>query len=99
MRWFTIALADVVGSAALNAAVVSATLAGPAVIQGAGGFFSIPVMRLKEKRWTNVVRQQYDFSCVSAAWEIQLTYPYEMTNDKTGRAPVRERGGQDVENS
>src|SRR3546814_9634417 len=82
MRWFTISLAAVVGGAALNAAVTSAILAGPAVIQGAGGFFSIPVMSLKEKRWTNVVRQQYDFSCGSAAVATLLTYHYEMPTDE-----------------
>src|SRR3546814_9354722 len=44
--------------------------------------FSIPVMSLKEKRWTNVVRQQYDFSCGSAAVATLLTYHYEMPTDE-----------------
>src|SRR3546814_20011104 len=77
MRWFLIALGTVVVGAAFNAAVMSASLAGPAVIQGAGGSFSVPVMSLKEKRWTTVVRQQYDFSCGSAAVATLLTYHYE----------------------
>jgi predicted double-glycine peptidase len=77
MRWFLIALGTAVGGAACNAAALSVSLAGPAVIQGAGGSFSVPVMSLKEKRWTNVVRQQYDFSCGSAAVATLLTYHYE----------------------
>src|SRR3546814_4518007 len=39
-------------------------------------------MSLKEKRWTNVVRQQYDFSCGSAAVATLLTYHYEMPTDE-----------------
>src|SRR3546814_10919743 len=82
MRWFRIALGAVVSGAAFNTAVISASLAGPAVIQGAGGSFSIPVTSLKEKRWTNVVRQQYDFSCGSAAVATLLTYHYETPVDE-----------------
>jgi hypothetical protein len=77
MRWFLVALGTVVSAAALDTAVISTSLAGPAVIQGAGGSFSVPVVSLKEKRWTNVVRQQYDFSCGSAAVATLLTYHYE----------------------
>ena len=58
MRWFLVALGTVVSGVAFNTAATSASLAGPAVIQGAGGSFSVPVVSLKEKRWTNVVRQQ-----------------------------------------
>jgi predicted double-glycine peptidase len=82
MRWFLIALGTVAGGAAFDTAVVPASLAGPAVIQGAGGSFSVPVMSLKEKRWTNVVRQQYDFSCGSAAVATLLTYHYETPIDE-----------------
>lgn len=78
MRGILVALGAAVSAVALPAAIVSPTLAGPAVIQGAGGSFSVPVMSLKEKRWTNVVRQQYDFSCGSAAVATLLTYHYEM---------------------
>lgn len=82
MRWFLIALGTAVGAAALDLAAMSASLAGPAAIQGAGGAFSVPVMSLKEKRWTTVVRQQYDFSCGSAAVATLLTYHYEMPIDE-----------------
>jgi uncharacterized protein len=82
MRWFLVALGTVVSGVAFNTAVISASSAGPAVIQGAGGSFSVPVMSLKEKRWTNVVRQQYDFSCGSAAVATILTYHYETPIDE-----------------
>lgn len=82
MRWFLIALGTVVGGMAFNTAAVSVSLAGPTVIQGAGGSFSVPVMSLKERRWTNVVRQQYDFSCGSAAVATLLTYHYETPIDE-----------------
>jgi predicted double-glycine peptidase len=61
---------------------MSISLAGPTVIQGAGGSFSVPVVSLKEKRWTHVVRQQYDFSCGSAAVATLLTYHYETPIDE-----------------
>jgi predicted double-glycine peptidase len=59
-----------------------ASWAGSTVIQGAGGSFSVHVMSLKEKRWTNVVRQQYDFSCGSAAVATLLTYHYDTPIDE-----------------
>lgn len=82
MRWFLIALGTVVGGVAINSATMSVSSAGPAVIQGAGGSYSVPVMSLKEKRWTNVIRQQYDFSCGSAAVATLLTYHYETPIDE-----------------
>jgi uncharacterized protein len=82
MRWFLIAVGTVVIGAAFNTAVTPVSLAGSTVIQGAGGTFSVPVLSLKEKRWTNVVRQQYDFSCGSAAVATLLTYHYETPIDE-----------------
>ena len=51
--------------------------AGTLRIQGAGGAFSVPVTSLKEARLQTVVRQQYDFSCGSAAVATLLTFHYE----------------------
>lgn len=53
------------------------TQAGNLRIQGAGGAFSVPVTSLKEARLQTVIRQQYDFSCGSAAVATLLTYHYE----------------------
>lgn len=50
----------------------------------AGGAFSIPVQSRKEMRWTNVIKQQYDFSCGAAAVATLLSfhYDYPVTEDK-----------------
>jgi predicted double-glycine peptidase len=40
------------------------------------GRFSVPVKSLAELRWNTVVRQQYDFSCGSAAVATLLTHHY-----------------------
>ncbi|MBI5040606.1 MAG: hypothetical protein HZB57_05230 [Gammaproteobacteria bacterium] len=52
-------------------------------IQGAGGAFSVPVTSLKEARLQTVVRQQYDFSCGSAAVATLLTFHYEQPVGET----------------
>lgn len=65
--------------AALAAALITpAVQAGMTSIHGVGGAFRVPVKSLKEKRWDTVIRQQYDFSCGSAAVATLLTYHYEM---------------------
>ena len=46
---------------------------------GGGGSFSVGgVTSIKEARFQNVIKQQYDFSCGSAALATLLTYHYEM---------------------
>lgn len=65
------------------AAVVSLAFALPAAaagkvrIESPVGAFSVPVVSMKEARLQSVVRQQYDFSCGSAAVATLLTYHYE----------------------
>ncbi|WP_192035723.1 C39 family peptidase [Halomonas sp. YLGW01] len=66
-------------------AVISVTLglsaqpaaAGPVTIANPFGSFQVKAESLNELRWENVVRQQYDFSCGSAAVATLLTYHYE----------------------
>lgn len=41
-----------------------------------GGAFAVPVVSLKEARYRAMIRQQYDFSCGSAALSTLLTYQY-----------------------
>lgn len=41
-----------------------------------GGAFSVPVTSLKEERSRNTIRQQFDFSCGSAAISTLLTFHY-----------------------
>jgi predicted double-glycine peptidase len=51
--------------------------AGPVTIVSPFGSFKIKAESLNELRWESVVRQQYDFSCGSAAVATLLTYHYE----------------------
>lgn len=51
--------------------------AGSVEITGAGGHFSVGVTSLKEARFRNVIKQQYDFSCGSAAVATLLSYHYD----------------------
>jgi predicted double-glycine peptidase len=41
-----------------------------------GGVFSVPAVSLKEERYRSTVRQQFDFSCGSAAVSTLLTHHY-----------------------
>ncbi|MGZ8258965.1 MAG: C39 family peptidase [Caldimonas sp.] len=43
-----------------------------------GGAFSVPATSIKEARFSAMVRQQYDFSCGSAALSTLLTYHYRF---------------------
>ncbi len=45
-------------------------------LRASGSAYSVPVTSLKEARFRNTVRQQYDFSCGSAATATLLTYQY-----------------------
>lgn len=47
-------------------------------IHGMAGAFTLDVKSPKEKRWDTVVRQQYDYSCGSAAVATLLTYHYDL---------------------
>jgi uncharacterized protein len=42
----------------------------------AGGSFSVPVKSLRESRFGSTIRQQFDFSCGSAALSTLLTHHY-----------------------
>lgn len=54
-------------------------LAGQAADFSAGGAsFAVPVTSLKEARFRSTVRQQYDFSCGSAALATLLSYHYDF---------------------
>jgi len=43
-----------------------------------GGAFSVPAQSLREARFNSTVRQQYDFSCGSAALSTLLTHHYDF---------------------
>ena len=78
-------------------------LAAPAVEAGTvelpfqiGGAYSVPVTSIKEARFAATVRQQYDFSCGSAALSTLLTHHYHfpVTEDKVFEEMFR-RGDQE----
>ncbi len=47
-----------------------------------GGAYSVPAVSLREARFLSMVRQQYDFSCGSAALSTLLTYHYGFVVDE-----------------
>ncbi len=51
--------------------------AGTMELAGMGGKYAIPVTSLKEARFKATMRQQYDFSCGSAAIATLLTHQYD----------------------
>lgn len=55
----------------------SDALAGDAVFTSTAGTFAVKVTSLRESLFKSVVRQQYDFSCGSAALATLLTYHYD----------------------
>jgi len=62
-----------------------AAQAGPLALPNEiGGSFSVPITSIKEARFAATIRQQYDFSCGSAALSTLLTYHYgyPVTEDK-----------------
>lgn len=51
-------------------------------ISALGGNMSIPIASIQQRKFTSVVRQQYDFSCGSAALATLLTYQYGDTQSE-----------------
>ena len=46
------------------------------------GVSNVPTVSLKERKFEQVIRQQYDFSCGSAALATLLTFHYETQTDE-----------------
>lgn len=55
------------------------THAGSVAIAGSFGSFNVGAKSLSEMKWDTVIKQQYDFSCGSAAVATLLTYHYDRT--------------------
>jgi len=60
-------------------AVAAGAWAGSVDLPNGSGRVSVPVESMKERKFRNVIRQQYDFSCGSAAVATLLTYHYEQS--------------------
>ena len=57
--------------------------AGSVWLPGVAGTSNVPMTSLQESKFAQVVRQQYDFSCGSAAVATLLTYHYDRkTNEQ-----------------
>jgi predicted double-glycine peptidase len=66
-------------AAALAIASLSCASAGPVTLPvQVGGSFAVPVTSIREARFVAMIRQQYDFSCGSAALSTLLTYHYRF---------------------
>ncbi len=88
----------------LSLLVVTAPVLGGMVYipGGSGGMFNVNVTSMKEARFLTTIRQQYDFSCGSAALATLLTYHYEdnvaesevfkVMFDNGDQAKIRELG-------
>ena len=70
-------LMTVMGLAALGIMSPRANAADMNFIPGIGGSYSMGVTSIKEARFRRVVKQQYDFSCGSAALATLLSYHYD----------------------
>jgi predicted double-glycine peptidase len=83
---------------ALLVGLCLATLAQAATVEVRGtrdGGFATQVVSVKEARFTTTVRQQYDFSCGSAAVATLLTYHYGIpVTEREVFAQMFERGDQ-----
>lgn len=63
---------------------------------GAGGDFRVPVVSLKEARFRTIIKQQYDFSCGSAALASLLTFHYDRpTSEQDVFTVMYQRGDQE----
>ncbi|MFL9999050.1 C39 family peptidase [Paraburkholderia sediminicola] len=76
---------------------VAAAMADPIdIADPSGGYYSLHVTSLKEARFKRTIRQQYDFSCGSAAVATLLTYQYNYpTTEQTAFAAMFATGDQE----
>ncbi len=91
-RGIGFATALLLGSFLLSANAV----AGSIWLPDGGGISNVTVKSLKERKFEQVVRQQYDFSCGSAALATLLTYHYEdPIAEQTAFSAMYELGDQE----
>lgn len=80
-------------AALLSVAMPTAIAGSVNVPMQAGGAYRVPVSSWKEERFRATIRQQYDFSCGSAALSTLLTYHYAYpVSEQTVFAEMFERG-------
>lgn len=87
-------LRRVLGALALSLAG-SALADGPPTVGAGGASYAVPVTSLKAARFVATIRQQYDFSCGSAALATLLTHHYGRHVDEVAVfRHMYERGDQ-----
>ena len=70
--------------------------AGSVWLPGTAGVNNVSVKSVEERKFAQVVRQQYDFSCGSAALATLLTYHYEdETTEQDAFGYMFEKGNQE----
>lgn len=52
-------------------------------VRSAGGVFNVPITSIKEARFKRVIKQEFDFSCGSAALATLLSYHYDTPINET----------------
>jgi len=68
----------------LSVFLASISVAGSVWLPDSAGIANVPTRTLQEAKFSQVVRQQYDFSCGSAALATLLTFHYDReTNEQT----------------
>lgn len=88
---FVCAVAAALGSAATASFADNLNLVAPL-----GGTLSVPTVSMKEARFISTLRQQYDFSCGSAAVATLLSHHYGLKVDEAAVfQSMFERGNQD----
>lgn len=81
--------------AMIGAGALPADAGSVAVPTSLGGPARIPVVSLKEARFQTVIKQQFDFSCGSAALASLLTYHYDdPTSEMDAFTDMYEKGDQ-----
>jgi len=71
-------------------------MAGNIWLPGIEGVSNVAAKSIKEKKFHQIVKQQYDFSCGSAALATLMTYHYEQeTDEQTAFDVMYERGDKE----
>lgn len=74
----------------------AATAGSVSLPSGVGGTYSVPVTSVKEARFNTTLKQEYDFSCGSAALAALLTFHYQyQVSEQTVFQKMYNRGDQE----
>ena len=89
------ALTALIFAAGTLTATVSAE-AGQVWIPGVAGVNNVPVKTVRDRKFQQVIQQQFDFSCGSAALATLLTFHYEdATSEREAFGYMFEKGDQE----